>query len=81
MLREPTATTGKRLLAPSDIRRTYGLSRQIAYALAKRLPHVRAGTRYLVRVDDLEAFLEQASREGADLVALIKNPAGAGGAE
>jgi len=80
--------TEKRLLGISDIQREYGLGRQTCYWVLRLLPTVRVGNRYLIRRDDLEAYLEQAAREGRDIrrealaaARAAKNPAGQGGAE
>lgn len=78
--------TEKRLLDIQDIRQEYGLGRQTSYWVLRLLPTVRVGSRYLVRREDLEAYLEQAAREGRDIrreamaaARAAKNPAGAGG--
>lgn len=62
----------KRLLSAQDIRGQYGLGRETAYALLKVLPVVKVGTRRLVRREDLEAFLEDASRKGMNLRVLVR---------
>lgn len=78
--------TEKRLLGIPDIQREYGLGRQTCYWVLRLLPTVRVGSRYLVRREDLEAYLEEAAREGRDIrreamaaARAAKNPAGAGG--
>ncbi|WP_156941871.1 hypothetical protein [Meiothermus cerbereus] len=71
----------KQLLDVAGLRGEYGLARDVAYALAKRLPHVRVGTRYLVRRADVDDFLSQAAHKRCDLRAELKAPAMQGGAE
>ncbi|ADH63237.1 hypothetical protein Mesil_1344 [Allomeiothermus silvanus DSM 9946] len=78
--------TEKRLLDIQDIRQEYGLGRQTCYLVLRLMPTVRVGSRYMVRREDLEAYLEQAAREGRDIRAEAlaatrrsKTPAGAGG--
>ncbi|RIH84003.1 Helix-turn-helix domain protein [Calidithermus terrae] len=86
MSRVPQADTETRLLDVAALRHEYGLGRETAYGLTRLLPCVRVGARYLIRRDDLEAYLERAAREGRDIrrealaaARAAKNPAGAGG--
>lgn len=79
-------TTETRLVDVAALRREYGLGKETAYALPHLLPCVRVGARYLLRREDLEAYLEQAAHERRDVRAealaaarAAKNPTGAGG--
>ncbi|MFC6920771.1 helix-turn-helix domain-containing protein [Meiothermus taiwanensis] len=75
----------KELLTVEGIRKEYGLGRETAYRLMKRLPHIKVGQNMMMRRTDLEAYLAEAARERRDIRAddleAGKNPAGAGGAE
>lgn len=67
----------KQLLASGDLEREYGLGRDLRLALMKRLPHVQVGRaggapKLMVHRTDLEALLERARREGADLWELVR---------
>lgn len=62
----------KRLLTAQDIRQEYGIGRETAYGLLRVLPKVRVGTKYLVRREDLEAFLQTAAQKGMDIRALMR---------
>ncbi|RIH88846.1 helix-turn-helix domain-containing protein [Calidithermus roseus] len=72
----------KELLTVEGIRKEYGMGRETAYRLMKRLPHIRVGQVMMMRRSDLEEYLAKAARERRDIRADLepnKNPAGAGG--
>ncbi|ORC58654.1 tyrosine-type recombinase/integrase, partial [Mycobacterium tuberculosis] len=88
MSRSPQTNTASRLLDVAALRNEFALGRETSYALLRMLPHVKAGSRYLIRREDLERYLEQAAREGRDIrkealaaARAAKTPAGAGGAK
>jgi hypothetical protein len=69
----PTTPVHKReLLTVEDVRVEYGLGRELVRRLVQRLPHIRAGSKYLVRRLDLDAYLQDASRRNGDLWADVK---------
>lgn len=57
----------KLLLTAENVRKEYGIGRDTAYRLVKRLPHVRVGQVLMVRRADLEEYLAQAARERRDI--------------
>lgn len=70
-------TSPKALLTNKDLRRDYGLGRDICSQLLKVLPHVclgyaGAGQRRMVRREDVEELLKRAAKEGADLWQLVR---------
>ncbi|MCX7802290.1 MAG: helix-turn-helix domain-containing protein [Meiothermus ruber] len=73
----------KELLTVEGIRKEYGIGRETAYRLMKRLPHIKVGQVMMMRRSDLEAYLAEAARWRRDIRAddleAGKNPAGAGG--
>ena len=64
-----------RLLTIEDIRREFRIGRDTAYSLAKQVPHIRVGKRYLFRQDDVEAFLKRAASERRDLRTALRTKA------
>ncbi|GEM88522.1 helix-turn-helix domain-containing protein [Meiothermus granaticius] len=73
----------KELLTAEGIRKEYGLGRDTAYRLMRRLPHVKVGQVMMMRRSDLEEYLAKAARERRDIrddeLEPNKNPAGVGG--
>ena len=67
---EKTGST--RLLTIDEIRKEYRLGRDTAYSLAKYVPHVRVGRRYLFRQADVEDFLKRAASERRNLRNMAK---------
>ena len=68
-----TEKTGPtRLLTIEEVRKEYRLGRDTAYSLAKYVPHVRVGRRYLFRQADVEDFLKRAASERWNLRTVLK---------